>query len=104
MTINFIERTKLSTLRMCGSASATFLATWMPGQLFIILGQNNLSPFLLMGLIFTTIFIVFVNITAFNTWEKPVSELNKQKGPGRFCGRRSSFIFKLLKIRVFECT
>lgn len=66
MTINFIERTKLSTLRMCGSASATFLTTWMSGQLFIILGQNNPTPFLLMGLVFTKFFIVFINITALN--------------------------------------
>lgn len=75
MTTDFNERTKLSTVRMFCSASATFLATWIPGQLFKILGQNSPMPFLLMGLIFTTIFIVFINITAFNTWEKPVSEL-----------------------------
>lgn len=38
MTTDFNERTKLSTVRMFCSASATFLAIWIPGQLFKILG------------------------------------------------------------------
>ncbi|WEV51083.1 MFS transporter [Lactobacillus sp. ESL0731] len=75
MTTDFNERTKLSTVRMFCSASATFLATWIPGQLFKILGQKSPMPFFINGLVFTIIFISFIYITAFNTWEKPVDEI-----------------------------
>ncbi|MFD1671304.1 MFS transporter [Agrilactobacillus yilanensis] len=75
MTTDFNKRTKLSTARMFFSASATFLATFIPGQLFRILGQNSPVPFFINGLLFAIIFAIAMFFTAFNTWERPVSEI-----------------------------
>ncbi|NUG67334.1 MFS transporter [Lactobacillus mellis] len=75
MTQDFNERTKLSTARMFFSASATFLATFIPGQLFKILGQNSPVPFFINGLIFAIIFATFMFITAWTTWELPFDQI-----------------------------
>lgn len=80
MTDDCNARTKMSTARMFVSAGATFLATFLPGQLFKILGQNTAAPFLINGTIFAVIFAACVLITALTTWEKPVEEIaNIQK-------------------------
>lgn len=76
MTQDFNERTKLSTARMFFSASATFLATFIPGQLFKILGQDSPVPFFINGLIFAIIFTLVMFTTAWTTWERPVSEIS----------------------------
>lgn len=73
MTDDFNERTKLSSARMFISAGATFLATFIPGQLFAILGQHSPIPFLVNGTMFAVIFAIGVYICYAVTWEKPVT-------------------------------
>ncbi|RVU73988.1 MFS transporter [Lactobacillus xujianguonis] len=75
MTNQYDERTKLSTARMFFSSIAGSLATFIPGQLFKILGTRTALPFFINGLIFSTIFCLVLLITAWNTWELPVSSL-----------------------------
>lgn len=74
MTDDYNERTKLSSARMFISAGATFLATFIPGQLFAILGQHSPVPFLVNGTIFAVIFVIGVFVCYSVTWEKPVTE------------------------------
>lgn len=82
MTTDFNKRTQLSTARMFFSSSATFLATFIPGQLFRILGQNSPIPFFINGLFFAIIFALAIFLTAYNTWERPVSEISVvESGP-----------------------
>lgn len=76
MTQDYNERTKLSTARMFFSASATFLGTFLPGQLFAILGTKSAMPFFINGLVFGIIFAIVIFITAFSTWERPISEIS----------------------------
>lgn len=78
MTKDYNERTKLSSTRMFISAGGTFLATFIPGQLFKILGQDSPSPFFINGLIFAIIFVIGMFISSFSTWEKPVSEVEAE--------------------------
>lgn len=73
MTESYDERTKMSSVRMFVSAGATFLATFIPGQLFGILGQDSPIPFLVNGTIFAIIFAVCVFITSASTWERPIT-------------------------------
>lgn len=73
MTDDYNERTKLSSARMFISAGATFLATFIPGQLFAILGQHSPVPFLVNGTMFAIIFAVGVLVCYSVTWEKPVT-------------------------------
>lgn len=73
MTDNYNDRTKLSSARMFISAGATFLATFIPGQLFAVLGQHSPVPFLINGTLFAIIFAIGVFICYTVTWEKPVT-------------------------------
>lgn len=82
MTDNYADRTKMSSCRMFVSAGATFLATFIPGQLFRILGQDSHIPFLINGTIFAVIFAVCMFITASVTWEKPVEDVIANEVPG----------------------
>lgn len=79
MTKDYTERTKLSGSRMFISAGATFLATFIPGQLFRILGQDSPIPFLINGAIFAVIFFVCFFVTTMTTWELPVEEVLRQE-------------------------
>ncbi|WP_282803237.1 MFS transporter [Secundilactobacillus kimchicus] len=74
MTDDFNARTKLSSAKMFISAGSTFLATFIPGQLFAILGQHSPIPFLINGTMFAFIFAIGVFICYSVTWEKPVTE------------------------------
>lgn len=74
MTTDFNKRTKLSTARMFFSGLGTFLATFIPGQLFGILGQDSPSAFLINGALFAVIFAVCVYISYRATWEREVPE------------------------------
>lgn len=69
MTDDYNQRTKLSSARMFISAGATFLATFIPGQLFAIMGQHSPIPFLVNG----TLFAIGVYVCYAVTWEKPVT-------------------------------
>ncbi|RHW34043.1 MFS transporter [Lysinibacillus yapensis] len=72
MTTDFNKRTKLSTARMFISGLGTFLATFIPGQLFGMLGQDSSTAFLINGAIFAVIFAVCVYISYRTTWEREV--------------------------------
>ncbi|MEM5594789.1 MFS transporter [Niallia circulans] len=61
MTTDFNKRTKLSTARMFISGLGTFLATFIPGQLFSILGQDNSLAFFINGA-FLQLFLLYVCI------------------------------------------
>jgi oligogalacturonide transporter len=73
MTKDFNKRTKLSSTRMFISATGTFLATFVPGQLFSILGQDNASAFLINGALFAVIYAICVFISYRSTWEREIS-------------------------------
>lgn len=79
MTDDYNQRTKLSSARMFISAGATFLATFIPGQLFAILGQHSPMPFLVNGTLFAIIFAIGVYVCYAVTWEKPVTEEMKKE-------------------------
>lgn len=73
MTDDYNQRTKLSSARMFISAGATFLATFIPGQLFAIMGQHSPIPFLVNGTLFAIIFAIGFYVCYAVTWEKPVT-------------------------------
>lgn len=73
MTTDFNKRTKLSTARMFISGLGTFLATFIPGQLFSILGQDNSLAFFINGAFFAVVFAICVYISFRSTWEREVS-------------------------------
>lgn len=73
MTSNYDKRTLLSTTRMFISAGATFLATFLPAQLFRVLGTKTALPFFINGLTFGIIFFIAMLVIYFTTWERPVT-------------------------------
>lgn len=75
MTDVYEERTKLSTCRMFFSSIATSLATFIPGQLFKVMGTNSTIPFFVNGLIFGIIFCLALWTTAWSTWELPINKI-----------------------------
>ncbi|HWJ79708.1 MAG TPA: MFS transporter [Niallia sp.] len=79
MTTDFNKRTKLSTARMFISGTGTFLATFIPGQLFSVLGQDNSMAFLANGVFFAVIYAICVFISFRSTWEREVSPEDMQK-------------------------
>lgn len=111
MTEDYDERTLLSTTRMFISAGATFLATFIPGQLFRILGTNTALPFFINGAIFGVIFFISLLVIYYTTWERPVTpemaeELEKHRASSGSVLHRLGIIFKeywsTLKIRSFR--
>jgi oligogalacturonide transporter len=74
MTDDFDKRTLFSTARMFISSTGVFLATFVPGQLFSLLGENKAWPFILNALIFSCIYTVCILITYAVTWEKEIIE------------------------------
>ncbi|MFP7225465.1 MFS transporter [Priestia filamentosa] len=79
MTTDFNKRTKLSTARMFISGVGTFLATFIPGQLFSALGQDNSMSFLVNGVFFAVIYAICVFISFRSTWEREISPEDMQK-------------------------
>ncbi|WP_257210568.1 MFS transporter [Actinomyces ruminis] len=69
MTTDYVERTKMSSARLVMSGLATFLATFVPGRLFKLLGENSATPYLVNGFIFATIFAICIAISWGTTWE-----------------------------------
>lgn len=107
MTKNYDERTKISTARMFFSASATFFGTFLPGQLFRIMGTKSPMPFFINGLIFGILFVVAYYISAFSTWEHPVSEIavgdiNEKGSVGQTLVRDFKAYISTLKIKSFR--
>ncbi|MFB9769223.1 MFS transporter [Lactiplantibacillus modestisalitolerans] len=71
MTMDYDERTKMTSSRMLWAAIATFLASWLPGRFFAIFGKSSPKAFLANGIALSLIFIVTLLITYFTTWERP---------------------------------
>ncbi|MBU8880710.1 MFS transporter [Bacillus sp. FJAT-29790] len=69
MTKDFNERTKMSTARMFLSATGTFLATFIPGQLIAAFGQDNAYAYFINGAFFAVLFAICVFISYKSTWE-----------------------------------
>ncbi|MFT8393831.1 MAG: MFS transporter [Liquorilactobacillus ghanensis] len=98
MTNDYNERTKLSTARMFFSASATFLATFIPGQLFKVLGQDSPIPFFINGLLFAVIFMLAMFLSAYNTWERPADEVVDTDGDDT--GKNSNVLLDDIKAYI----
>jgi oligogalacturonide transporter len=79
MTKDFNDRTKISTARMFISATGTFLATFVPGQLIAHFGQKNPYAYFVNGLIFAILY-AFCIFTAYKvTWEREITpEMEKE--------------------------
>lgn len=79
MTKDFNKRTILSTCRMFISATGTFLATFIPGQLINHFGQDNPYAYFINGLVFAIIFAIAIFISYKVTWERELSpEMEKE--------------------------
>ena len=79
MTKDFNERTKLSTCRMFVSATGTFLATFVPGQLIKHFGQDNPYAYFINGLFFAVIYAICIFISYKVTWERELTpEMEKE--------------------------
>lgn len=74
MTDDYTQRTKLSSTRMFISSTGTFLATFVPGQIIRIMGQNNPYSYLVNGIVFAIIFAICVFCAYSATWERPVTK------------------------------
>ena len=69
MTKDFNERTKMSTARMFLSGTGTFLATFVPGQLIGIFGEDNANAYFVNGVFFAILFAICIFISYKSTWE-----------------------------------
>ncbi|MBC1435587.1 MFS transporter [Paenilisteria rocourtiae] len=72
MTRDFNTRSKLTTVRLLFSQGATFLASWLPGVLIQIYGDDSPTSFLLMGVCFSIIYAIIMFCLYKFTWEQPV--------------------------------
>lgn len=73
MTKDFNDRTKLSTARMFISGTGTFLATFIPGQLFAVLGKDNANAYFINGVFFAILFAICIFISFKATWERELT-------------------------------
>lgn len=73
MTEDFNLRTRMSSTRMFISASGTFLATFVPGQIIRVMGQDNANAYFVNALFFAIFFAICVFVAYRVTWERPVS-------------------------------
>ncbi|PJI09707.1 MULTISPECIES: MFS transporter [Clostridium] len=73
MTDNFDDRTKISTCRMFISASGTFLATFVPGQLIGYFGQRNPYAYFINGLIFAILYAICIFSAYHVSWERELT-------------------------------
>lgn len=106
MTDDYDDRTKLSTARMFFSSIATSLATFIPGQLFKVMGTKTPIPFFVNGLIFGIIFCLVLWITAWSTWELPINKITTHDVKRRSAGQalREDFVnyFSTFRIKSFR--
>lgn len=109
MTDDYNERTKLSSTRLIISSIGTFLATFIPGQLFKYMGQNNASTFLINGILFSCIYAICIFISYKATWERPVTveaiddaNKNDKKEEGNFLINQLKRYISTLKLKTFR--
>jgi len=75
MTTNFDERTLLSTTRLVFAAFSNFFASFIPAQLFHVYGQHSAMALTINGIFFACFYLFGLWLTAFNTWEMPVKDI-----------------------------
>lgn len=75
MTTDFNERTLLSTTRLVFAAFSNFFANFIPAQLFKVFGQHSATALTINGVFFAVVYLLGLWLTAFNTWEMPVNEV-----------------------------
>lgn len=109
MTNDFNKRTLFSTARMFISSTGVFLATFIPGQLFKILGEDKAWPFILNAIIFSCIYVACILITYFVTWERkmeldPKDKKTKQekKSMWKILSKEVKDYFSTFKLRSFR--
>ena len=111
MTTSYKERTKLSATRIICSGLGVFLATFIPGRLFELFGDDSSRVFFINGAIFTLISMIVILITYFTTWERKTGTVQEQPGPQPAKPRKSALqllrmvfgdMFSTLKIRAFR--
>ena len=73
MTSDYKDRTKMSTCRMFISATGTFLATFVPGQIINMMGEHNAYAYFVNALIFAVIFAVCIMTANLATWEREIT-------------------------------
>lgn len=73
MTSDFKERSKLTGIRIFFSTGAGILAAWLPGRIISVLGEENPSSFLYMGVIFGVLFALVIVLLYIFTWERPIT-------------------------------
>lgn len=109
MTDDFKKRTLFSTSRMFISSVGVFLATFIPGRLFNILGEDKAWPFILNAIIFSCIYVVCILVAYFVTWERKVNVLlqkeNTKQNKENYLNvlkRVSKTYLSTLKLRSFR--
>ncbi|MFC6177657.1 MFS transporter [Companilactobacillus huachuanensis] len=75
MTTDFDERTLLSTTRLVFAAFSNFFASFIPAQLFHVYGQHSAMALTINGIFFACFYLFGLWLTAFNTWEMPVKDI-----------------------------
>ena len=75
MTTDFNERTLLSTTRLVFAAFSNFFANFIPAQLFKVFGQHSAMALTLNAVFFGVVYLLGLWLTAFNTWEMPVDQV-----------------------------
>lgn len=91
MTTDYEARTKMSTCRMFISATGTFLATFVPGQIIKVMGENNVYAYFVNALVFAIIFALCIMAANLATWEReitPEMEAELAKKP-KLCIRKT---------------
>lgn len=73
MTTDYKARTKMSTCRMFISATGTFLATFVPGQIINMMGQHNSYAYFVNALVFALIFAACIMASNLATWEREIT-------------------------------
>ncbi|QAR86626.1 MFS transporter [Pediococcus acidilactici] len=73
ITTDYEARTKMSTCRMFISATGTFLATFVPGQIIKIMGENNAYAYFVNALVFAIIFALCIMAANLATWEREIT-------------------------------
>lgn len=106
MTSDYKERTRLSAARIIFAGLAASLATFIPGQLFKLLGNQSPQAFLINAIIFTVLTMMALIITYFSTWERETTTPEPQSAPRKPWNTLfSSIIHEMLtslKVKAFR--
>ncbi len=79
MTDDYDMKSRLSSSRMLWSALATFLASWLPGRVFAIMGKDNPNSFLTVGITLAIVFILAIGLTYSSTFERETDGTPEEK-------------------------